>query len=126
METSWNSLGDTIRGVKYASISTDERSYISQIHKLAEKYPEDVIIKKEPESNDGCMYAWLPAKWFRLQKPKTLNLTDEQREERRKRFAKVVGGNPEESTGNDEENMPFTDADEDLSYEEIADEIRFR
>jgi hypothetical protein len=37
-----------------------------------------------------------------------------------------VGGNLEESTGNDCENLPFTDVDEDLSYEEIADEIRFR
>ncbi len=125
METSWNSLGDTINGIRYASISTDERSYIIQIRKLAEKYPEDVIIKREPEGNDGCMYAWIPAKWFRLQKPKTLNLTDEQRAERRKRFAKIMG-NPEESSGNDDQKLPFTDLDEDLSYEDIADEIRFR
>lgn len=125
METSWNSLGDTIRGIRYASISTDERTYITQIRKLAEKYPEDVIIKREPEENDGCMYAWLPAKWFRLQKPKTLNLTEEQRAERRERFAKVMG-NPEDSSVNDDQKLPFTDPDEDLSYEEIADEIRFR
>ena len=67
--------------------SSDEPKYIRKVRKLKEQYPEQVRIIKEPEQNDGCIYCTLPIEWFRIQVPKKMNLTFEQREEIARRFA---------------------------------------
>lgn len=62
-----------------AWFSSDERKWCNRIKKLAEQYPEDVIIKRRPEDNDGCIYAVLPSSWFKIQPKFKRQMTDEQR-----------------------------------------------
>lgn len=64
---------------KDAWVSSDERKWISKIKELAEKYPDDVEIRRMPESNDGCIYARIPASWFKIQPKFHRNISDEQR-----------------------------------------------
>ena len=75
METCFNYCGDK------GFFSSDERRFITRVRRLQEKYPERVRIIKEPEDNDGCIYAELPKEWFRIQPPIKRNLSDEQRQE---------------------------------------------
>jgi len=62
-----------------AWFSSDERKWCTRIKKLAEQYPDDVVIKRQPEDNDGCIYVVLPASWLKIQPKKTRELSDEQR-----------------------------------------------
>ena len=43
-----------------AFFSSDEKKWINRIRRLAKKYPDKVFILKQPEDNDGCIYARLP------------------------------------------------------------------
>ena len=45
----------------WAWFSSDERKWVTRIKKLAEQHPDEVIIKRMPEDNDGCIYAKLPS-----------------------------------------------------------------
>ena len=72
---------------EYGYFSSDEPKYIRKVRKLKEQYPEQVRIIREPEENNGCIYCTLPIEWFRIQVPKKMNYTDEQREEIARRFA---------------------------------------
>ena len=74
METCFNYCGEK------GFFSSDERKFITKVRKLHEQYPEKVRIIAEPEDNDGCIYAELPKEWFRIQVPKKMNLTDEQKQ----------------------------------------------
>lgn len=68
-------------------VSSDERRWITQIRKLALEHPETVSIIRQPETNDGCIYARINDKrYLNIRAPKKMNLTDEQREEIRQRF----------------------------------------
>ena len=118
METAWNSLDKEINGQPYASISTDSRHFIAMVNKLKKKYPDEVIIKAEPKTNVGCLYAWLPLDWLTIQKPRKLNLSEEERERRRKLIAERNSVNPRVSTEIDDENLPFTDELEEFIQEE--------
>ena len=60
--------------------SSDERKYITKVRKLKEKYPDQVRIIREPEDNDGCIYAEMPTAWFTIHVPKKMDLTEEQRQ----------------------------------------------
>lgn len=62
-----------------AWFSSDEKKWKNRIMKLAEEYPEQVKITVYPEDNDGCINAWIPAKWIRVKPPIKRNLTEEQR-----------------------------------------------
>jgi len=72
-----------------AYVSSDERHWITRVHKLAEEYPEQVKIIAEPKQNDGCIYATVPVKWVRINPPKKCNLTDEQKAEMSARLKRV-------------------------------------
>lgn len=63
----------------FAFFSSDERRWINKVHKLKEKYPDQITILAEPENNDGCIYCKLPIEWLKLQPKKKCYLTDEQR-----------------------------------------------
>ena len=52
-----------------AFFSSNERRWITRIHRLAKKYPEKVRIIKEPEENDGTVYVSLPVSFLRIQGP---------------------------------------------------------
>ena len=72
---------------EHGFFSSDERKFITKVRKLKEQYPEQVRIIREPEDNDGCIYAELPVEWFVIRVPRKVNLSEEQREEIAKRFA---------------------------------------
>lgn len=59
--------------------SSDEVKWINRIHKLKEQHPDFIEIIKEPEDNDGCIYCRLPTEWLKIQPPKGLTMTEEQR-----------------------------------------------
>ena len=63
----------------WAWFSSDERKWVTRIKKLAEQHPDEVIIKRMPEDNDGCIYAKIPSSWFKIQPKIKRELTDEQR-----------------------------------------------
>lgn len=63
-----------------AFVSSDERRWINRVRKLKEDYPEQVRVIRQPEENDGCIYATVPIKWVRINPPKKTNLTDEQKQ----------------------------------------------
>lgn len=60
-------------------MSTDERRWINKLRKLAHDRPDECVIVKQPEDNGGFIYAKFPQKWVRVNPPKVVNLTDEQK-----------------------------------------------
>ena len=82
METCMNYCSEEV-----AFISSDERRWINRVRRLQNEYPEFVEIIKQPEKNDGCIYAKIPIKWIRVQPPKKTNFTAEQKQEMAKRLA---------------------------------------
>ena len=82
METCINYCSD-----ECAYVSSDERRWVNRIRKLNDEHPEEVRIIREPENNDGCIYATVPIKWVRIAPPPKRELTDEQRDELRERLA---------------------------------------
>ena len=74
---------------EHGYFSSDERKFISKVHRLNEKYPDKVRIIAEPEDNDGCIYCELPTEWLSVRPPVKRNLTDEQREASRVRMMKL-------------------------------------
>ena len=61
-----------------AFFSSDERRWINRIHRLKAKFPDRVIILKEPEENDGCIYAQLPIAALKINLISRPEVTDEQ------------------------------------------------
>lgn len=53
----------------------------NRVMKLAEEYPDDVEIRREPDDNGGFLVAKIPVKWVKITPPRRLELTDEQKEE---------------------------------------------
>lgn len=68
METCFNY---TEPGTAY--FSSDERKWVTKVRKLAEKYPDEVLILKQPEDNDGCIYAKMPTAWLKIQPKRVLS-----------------------------------------------------
>lgn len=61
METCFNYSSDK------AYFSSDERKWINKIHRLKEQHPDKVTILREPQSNNGCIYATLPSETLKIQ-----------------------------------------------------------
>lgn len=73
-----------------AYFSSDERRWINKVHKLKNQYPELVTILAEPKDNNGCIYAKMPIRFFRLQcpAPKRGPMTEEEKKALMEHFAK--------------------------------------
>lgn len=71
-------------------VSSDQQKIINRVRKLAEQYPEQVTIKNQPEQNDGCIYATMPADWLKLSPPIKREMTDEQRQAASERMKALV------------------------------------
>ena len=71
-----------------AFFSSDEQKWITQIRKIKEQYPDEVEIVKQPEENDGCIYAKIPVSWFKIKPKRKVDLTEEEREVLRERMLK--------------------------------------
>jgi len=80
----------------WAWMSTDERRWINKLRKLAHERPDECIILKQPEENDGFIYAKFPQKWVRVNPPKVVNMTDEQKAERAAALLKARQGKNED------------------------------
>lgn len=81
METTVEYTGDRMY------VTSDYQNVIRKIRKLKEQHPDEVKIDFEPEKNDGCICAWLPTKWLKIGPPRTVTMTDEQKEASRQRLA---------------------------------------
>lgn len=79
METCFNYCYDRNHNDNVGWFSSDEQRWITKIHKLKEQYPDEVIIKAEPEDNDGCIYCRLPQNWLKIQPPRQLSDDAKQR-----------------------------------------------
>ena len=79
METCFNYCYDRNHNDNVGWFSSDEQRWITKIHKLKEQYPDEVIIKAEPEDNDGCIYCKLPQNWLKIQPPRQLSDEAKQR-----------------------------------------------
>lgn len=96
METCCEYLDDKVMWV-----SSDQQKIIKRVRKLAELYPDSVTIKRQPEQNDGCIYATMPAEWLKLNPPRKIELTDERKAElsERLRTAREIRANNNVSSG---------------------------
>ena len=84
-ETAWDSLSCS----EFATFSTNERKWITKITSLKSKYPNEVTIKVAPEENNGVLLADIPKYWLRIQPPKKMNFTEEQRAAASERLSKA-------------------------------------
>lgn len=73
----------------YAVVSTDTRSWINRILRLANQHPEEVEILYLPEDNDGALLAHVPVSWVKVSPPRKHALTENQRAALRERMAKA-------------------------------------
>lgn len=84
METCFNYCDKEV-----AFFSSDERKWITRIRKLAKDFPDKVEILKQPEDNDGCIYAKLPSSALKVSVHKTRILSEEQRQAYAERLTKA-------------------------------------
>lgn len=66
METCLNTVDDP----SVVAISSDERKYINRIRILEKQYPDLIRIAEYPEDNDGCIVAYFPKKWLKINPPR--------------------------------------------------------
>ena len=84
METCFNYCDE-----KQAFFSSDEKKWITRIRKLQEQNPDEVIILRQPETNDGCIYCKLPASYLKVQPKKKITMTEERRAQLMKQLEKT-------------------------------------
>lgn len=72
-----------------AYFSSDEQKWINRIRKLQEAEPNLVGILRQPEENDGTIYATVPSHWLKIAPPRRVNYTEEQREAMKERLKKA-------------------------------------
>ena len=84
METCFNYCDE-----KQAYFSSDEKKWITRIRKLQEQNPDEVIILRQPETNDGCIYCKLPASYLKVQPKKKIVMTEERRAQLMKQLEKT-------------------------------------
>ena len=87
----------------WAFISSDERRWINHIRKLADKKPDECVIIKQPEDNGGFIYAKFPPKWARVQPPKEMNLSDEERARRAEKLRQGIASRVAAAGGEDDD-----------------------
>jgi hypothetical protein len=63
----------------WAYMSSNEQRWKNKLKKLERDYPTDCIIMKMPEDNGGFIYAKFPQRWVRVNPPRKVNLSHEQR-----------------------------------------------
>ena len=68
-----------IKNEKRATVTFSQERFKIKIRKLAEMYPDEVEIIADKD-NDEYLYAHIPVKYIRIQRPRQVELTDEERE----------------------------------------------
>lgn len=74
-ETAYNQTTDN----KMAEISTNERSWVNKLLKLADKYSDNVHIIAHPDNNYGVLLVELPKSWFKINPPRNRIYTEEEK-----------------------------------------------
>jgi hypothetical protein len=69
--------------------SSDEQKWINKIRKLLESHPDEMRVIASPETNDGCIYVELPARWLKIQPPTKRELSEEEKDVLRERLARL-------------------------------------
>lgn len=72
--------------------SSDELRMVNRILKLKEDYPDDVVIKRMPDDNDGCIYANMPSSWFHIAPPRRVTLSEEAKRRNTERLLEYSKG----------------------------------
>lgn len=72
-----------ISGNKTATVTFPKGKYATRVKKLAEKYPDEVTICHE--NKNGTIVAHIPVSYVRINKPKQMNYTEDQKEVMRER-----------------------------------------
>ena len=86
MEVNKENAIEFFTGQTKATVSFCSPKYINRLNKLKEKYPEEVEILAVNE--DGSVYAHVPTKWIKINPPKQMEYTEEQRIEIAERLRK--------------------------------------
>ena len=82
----------------FAWVSSDERKWITRIRKLQKTYGDQIQVIAEPEQNDGCLYCKIPVSWIRIQPPRHINMSDDQRQALRDRLSNARAQKEKENT----------------------------
>ena len=69
-----------------AYFSSDERRWITKIRKMADRFPDRVKIIKQPEENNGCIYASLPVRAMKINLVSARQISDEEMDAMRERL----------------------------------------
>lgn len=77
---------------KEATVTLHDMRLKNRVMKLAEEYPDEVTIKAMPEKNHGYLVAHVPKKWVKINPPVKIELSEEQRQERRERMLRIRNG----------------------------------
>lgn len=85
-----NSIEWTL-GADKATLTLSQQRLITRVKKLAEKHPDDVQIVTENALGGGrkVLYAYLPAAWVRINPPKTMNFSEEEKVIRSERMKEL-------------------------------------
>ena len=67
-----------IKNDKVMCLTISQRSLITKIKKLAEKFPDEVKIRRYPENNEGYLLAQIPVSYLHISH-RTKVMSDEQR-----------------------------------------------
>lgn len=87
----------------FAFISSDERKWINRIRKLHAEHPGEVFIIKQPEINEGFIYAKFPQKWARVTPPRKISISDDDRARRAEQLRLIRSSQTNKSAGVDTE-----------------------
>ena len=78
---------DHISGENFFTLSSSEKKYINRIHKLKEKYPDDVDIRII--NPDGSLLVRIPESWCRISPKRQVQMTSEQKIAAKERMLKA-------------------------------------
>lgn len=79
------------KGDKFAEVDTPPCRIKNRLVKLHEKYPDE--FERYVENADGSLYASVPVKWIKIQKPRTggvIELTEEQKQANADRLRRLA------------------------------------
>jgi len=95
-------------GDKYAAITAAEPSMVNRLKKLSRNLSRDraeisAQFEVIAENEDGSLFVHVPWSWVRIAPPRTLNLTEEQKEERRRRLMALKSSQDSQVTSTETE-----------------------
>lgn len=72
-----------------ATFCSSESKWINKLYKLSESNPGCVEIIKEPDDNGGYILAHIPKSWMKMQPPRKVQMSDEQKDAAAARLAEA-------------------------------------